>query len=133
MDMPGENILIVDDEPLICSALRRELKGAGYHVDSVLSGEDALEAVKQRRYCLALIDKNMPRMNGMEVCRRMKEISPGLIVILVTGEGAISKEELEAVGGWACLFKPFARGEVLAQVKEALGEPEAPPSGRVSS
>ncbi|MBF0123518.1 MAG: response regulator [Candidatus Omnitrophica bacterium] len=120
--MSVESILVVDDEAFIGSSLMRALGGAGYSVDSVLSGEEALEAVTQKNYSLALVDINMPHMNGVETCRRIKKISPDLIVIIITGGEVICETEIAAAGGWASLFKPFAHGELQEKIKKALSE-----------
>lgn len=119
--MLGANILIVDDEPLIGYSLKRELGDRGYQVDSVLSGEEAQDAVKQKKYDLALIDKNMPGINGIETCRCVKSSCPDMVVIFITGENRFPQEEAAAAGGSGFLFKPFAAGEVLAAVQKALG------------
>lgn len=120
--MPGENILIVDDEPLVCKGLERMLHRAHYHVHSVLSGAEALAMAAQKDYALALIDKNMPGMDGLQTCRELKKLCPGLIAILMTGGHAISEAEFLAAGGKTFLHKPFRQGEVLEVVQKALDE-----------
>ncbi|MBF0123411.1 MAG: response regulator [Candidatus Omnitrophica bacterium] len=120
--MPGENILIVDDEPTICIGQERELSWANYHVDTVSDGAEALEIARQKKYDLALIDKCMPGMDGIQTCREIKKISPDLIVILITGGHAIPEVEFLAAGGRICISKPFLQGEVLEAVQKALGE-----------
>lgn len=120
--MAGERILIVDDERFVGMALKRELGRLAYQVDSVLSGEEAVKLCRQKEYSVALIDKNMPGMNGVNTCRELKKFSQDLIVILITGENTVPEAELEAAGGMSYLFKPFLEGEVREAVKLALNE-----------
>ncbi len=125
--MAGENILIVDDEPLIGVAFQRELGLEGYHVNSVLSGEAALQAVTQKKYDLVLIDKDMPGIDGIETCREIAKICPDAILIFMTGlfdQNNYAKEcQFVEAGGRSCnLYKPFRQGELRAVVRKALDE-----------
>ena len=123
--MAGENLLIVDDEPLIGIAFQRELSEKGYNVDSVLSGEAAVKAVKLKKYHLGLIDKDMPGMDGIETCREIKKICPEMILIFMTGlfnrENTLKEAAFVAAGGRTYyLYKPFSQGEVQEVIKKAL-------------
>lgn len=118
--MPGENILVVDDELLVGEALKRVLMREKYNVESVLSGAAALELARQKKYDLAIIDKNMPGMNGIHTCAEMRKLCPDLAVILITGENEIPADEFAAAGGGTILFKPFLQGEVEDSVHKAL-------------
>lgn len=125
--MAAENILVVDDEPLIGTAFQRELGERGYQVDCVLSGEAAVEAVKQKKYHLALIDKNLSGMDGIETCRAIKKISPDSILVFMTGhfdkENTLKEQAFVAAGGRTYyLYKPFATGELQDVVQKALQE-----------
>ncbi len=124
-DMPGENILIVDDEPLIGSSLKSELNDAGYHVDSVLSGVEALEAVKRKKYDVVFIDEVMPGMDGVETCKAIMKISAGSILIYMTGvfdsDNVVKELQFVDAGGQVhYLYKPFGTGEVLQVIVKAL-------------
>lgn len=123
--MSGERILVVDDEALIGIAFEREFSDKGYHVDYVLSGEEALRAVKEKDYDIVFIDKNLPGMDGIETCREIKKIAPALIAIFMTGafdKDNILKEQqfVEAGGRTFYLYKPFARGEVHEVIQQVL-------------
>ncbi len=125
--MSVANILVVDDEPLIGFAFKRELAADGYDVDSVLNGEEALKAVRVKKYDLALIDKDMPGMDGIETCKAIKKIAPDPVLVFMTGlfdKNNLSREgEFVAAGGKTyCLYKPFAQGELRAVVRKALDE-----------
>ncbi len=125
--MPAENILIVDDDPLIGIAFQRELGAEGYQVDSVLSGEEALKAVRLKKYDLGLIDKDMPGMDGIETCREIVKLCPGMILVFMTGlfdQNNYAKEcqFVEAGGRSYNLYKPFRQGELRAVIRKALQE-----------
>ena len=66
-------ILVVDDDRAVRESLRRSLAFNGYQVDLASDGKDALEAVQQRRPDAMVLDVMMPRLDGLEVCRRMRE------------------------------------------------------------
>jgi CheY-like chemotaxis protein len=125
--MSAERILVVDDEPIIGIAFQRELGEQGFTVDSVTSAEDAFKAVKSKRYDLVFIDKVMPGIDGIEACRKIKEISPRSIAIFMTGyldKHNILKEKefIDAGGKSYYLYKPFAEGELLMVIQKALQE-----------
>ena len=125
--MSAENILIVDDEEIIGIALERELSEKGYHIDYVLSGEEALKAVQNKKYDIVFIDKKMPGMDGIETCREIKKLSPLSIAIFMTGlfdQNNIFKEQqfVQAGGRTYYLYKPFSQGEVQEVILKALNE-----------
>ena len=129
LDMTGASVLIVDDEPFIGSALKRELSGAGYYVESVLSGMEAVEAVKQKKYGVVLIDQVMPDLDGVETCKAIKKISPESVFIYMTGlfdrDNVVKERQFAEAGGRVYfLYKPFAQGEVQDTVKMALSRKE---------
>ncbi len=127
----GDNILVVDDEPLIGIVFKRELCAVGYHVDSVLSGPEALKAVGQKKYALAFIDKVMPGMDGIKTCVELNTISPDTALVFMTG--IFDKDNIviahpaglrEQLGRQKIhyLYKPFASGEIVSLAMKALGE-----------
>jgi len=121
-----EKILVVDDEKIIGTAFKRELSKEGYEVDSVLSGEEALEMVKLKNYALIFVDLIMPGIDGIQTCKAIKEISPDSIIVFMTGridKDTIFKEiEFTRAGGKVYyLYKPFVEGEILAVTRKAIG------------
>ena len=87
------NILIVDDEPDQCNTLKDILEVNGYQVDTALSSQEALGAVKIKQYDLAIIDLVLKEeKNGVEVFKEMKNIRPEIKALLFTGYGP--QEEL---------------------------------------
>jgi len=124
-DLQCKNILVVDDEPLIGIAFERELGVEGYHVDSVLSAEAALQAVREKHYDLAFIDKILPKIDGVTACLWIKKFSPGTICIFMTGVFDIYNELEEvafvyAGGTTYGLYKPFVRHQLLDVIQRAI-------------
>ena len=114
-------ILIVEDEPLLRTGLVDLLTGAGHTVEAVADGEAALARGVDPTFELLLLDLMLPLLDGIEVCRRLRELRPGLPVLMLTARGS----EEEKVAGFEAgaddyLTKPFGTKELLARV-EALG------------
>ena len=124
--MAAESILVVYDEKIIGTWFDREFSGKGYHVESVLNGEAAVNAVKKIQYDLVFIDKDMPGMDGIETCRAIKRLSPASICIFMTGkfdkDNTLQESEfLDAGGRTYYLYKPFGEGEIQDVILKALG------------
>jgi two-component system response regulator AtoC len=83
-------VLVVDDEPDAVELLREFLTAKGYEVIAASDGEEALRKLKEDRPHLILLDVRMPKMNGLEVLKRVREIDSGVGVIMVT---AVNEEE----------------------------------------
>lgn len=100
-------LLIVDDEPLILEVLSEHFK-AEYEVETALNGADALGAIVRARPDVVLLDINMPRMNGVEVLRDIKQIDDSIAVIMVTAneQVALAAESLR-IGAFGYVPKPF--------------------------
>ena len=75
------NILVVDDDPAVLAGHARLLEQAGYVVERAINGETALQAVRDRRPDLLLLDRNLPGIDGLEVCRQIKR-DPALADVL---------------------------------------------------
>ena len=103
----AKRILIVDDEPLITEVLSEHFK-SDYEVETALNGTDALTAIVRQRPDIVLLDINMPRMNGVEVLRDIKQIDETIAVIMVTANEqiALAAEALKS-GAFGYVPKPF--------------------------
>jgi response regulator RpfG family c-di-GMP phosphodiesterase len=122
------SVLLADDEPEIRRLCRATLKAEGIDCDDAADGIETLEAVRRRSYDLVLLDIAMPRLSGLEVCRRLREEPPGphLKVILVSGHA--TGDELAvalAAGADDFLTKPFSLIQLAARVASALRLKEA--------
>ncbi len=115
-------ILIVDDDPLVCNALKRQLIKHEYVVDMVLRGRDAIEIMHRRQYDIVFLDICLPDINGLEVYARIKKQHPQTIGIMMTGFGnepqvkQLIREAREE--GHVCLEKPFPVEDVLSLIDQ---------------
>lgn len=115
-----QRILIVDDEPQITRVLRRSLTAQGYDVRSAADGESAMETLGDWPPDLIITDLSMPNMDGLELCRRARQLSSVPIVVLsVKGDEQTKVEALDA-GADDYVTKPFGIAELLARVRAAL-------------
>src|SRR5216117_4009694 len=113
-------VLVVDDEPQITRVLKTVLSSQGYQVRVAAEGESALSSVSEWRPELVITDLYMPRMDGIELCRRIRAVSAVPIIVLsVKGEERTKVEALDS-GADDYVTKPFGADELLARVRAAL-------------
>ncbi len=114
-------ILVVEDEPLLREGLVDLLEGAGYSATAVGDGESALAAGSDPSIELVILDLMLPKLDGVEVCRRLRELRPDLPILMLTARGA-EDDKVEGLRSGAddYVTKPFGNRELLARV-EALG------------
>ena len=114
-------ILIVDDEQIIIASCLRILAGDGYQVEGVGDGFEALRRIDANQYDLVILDIMMPKIDGLEVLRRIKEGHPDIDVIMITGlseiETAVKSMKL---GAFDYLPKPFDPDELKRVVQRAI-------------
>ncbi len=87
--MSEKKILVVDDEEVIRDILEQAFSKAGYTVRSAESGEKALEILKDEKIQVMFLDLNMPEMNGVELCRKIRKDFPMAIIHAVTGYSSL--------------------------------------------
>ena len=118
-------ILIVDDDESIRKVLTAILEDQGYAVDSADSAKKAIQKTKRKIYNLALIDIRLPDMEGINLLTRMKDTTPKMRKIIITGYPTL-KNAVEAVnkGADAYIVKPFDMEKVLKKIKEQLKRQE---------
>jgi DNA-binding response OmpR family regulator len=129
-----ELILLVDDEPSIIKLSRMYLERDGFQVESAADGESALESIARLRPGLLVLDVMLPRVDGLEVCRRLRaENNPIPIIMLTARDEDIDKIVGLELGADDYLTKPFNPRELLARVKALLRRSEriAGPSSKV--
>jgi len=113
-------ILVVDDEPQITRVLLRSLTSKGYDVRIAGDGDFALQTFHDWPASLVITDLAMPNMGGLELCRRLREISDVPIIVLsVRGEEKTKVEALDA-GADDYVTKPFGMDELLARIRATL-------------
>jgi two-component system response regulator MprA len=114
-------ILVVDDEPAVQNALFRALTLEHYDVAKASDGYEALERLGSTPYEAIILDIAMPRMDGLEVCRRLREGGDSTPVLMLTARGEVDDRVAGLdVGADDYLIKPFALRELLARVRALL-------------
>ena len=116
----GRKILLVDDEPLIVKGLKYSLEQEGYETDSAADGEEALNKFFAGKYDLILLDVMLPKLDGIEVCQRIREKSY-VPIIMLTAKG----EDMDKILGFEYgaddyMTKPFNILEVKARIRSIL-------------
>jgi len=121
MALERKHILLVDDDETIIAPFQLVLQNAGYHVDSALTGQQALEKTEKADYELAILDIKLPDIRGIEVAREIRKQHDDIRLIIITGysEMADSIETID-VGIDEILIKPIEPDELLRAVKESL-------------
>jgi len=114
-------ILAVDDEPIILDSFRKILVLAGFSVDTVESGPEALALLREQDYDFLFTDLKMPQMNGVEVVKSAHHLRPDLDVVVITGYGTIeSAVETMQHGAIDYVQKPFTEEELIAIANRLL-------------
>jgi CheY-like chemotaxis protein len=121
LDHPRARILAVDDEEIILDSFRKILVLAGYSIDTVESGAEALGLIRKNDYDFVFTDLKMPEMDGVEVTKAVRHLRPDIDVIVITGYASIeSAVETVKFGAMDYVEKPFTEDELLAFVKTAV-------------
>lgn len=122
--MPGELILLVDDEPNIIELARLYLEREGFRTVAVSDGQSALDSVAENIPALMVLDLMLPQVEGYEVCRRVRATSDLPIIMLTARDEDIDKIIGLELGADDYLTKPFNPRELVARVKAILRRSE---------
>ena len=131
-------VLVIDDDAVVGSSFERVLSDKGYEVRTVLSGEEALDTIKESNFDVVFTDIKMPGIDGLEVTERIKERCPWTPVVVITGYGTEENEARAAVlGASGFVRKPLTpeiiesitlkavhEQEVILEAAEPANEPE---------
>jgi DNA-binding response OmpR family regulator len=123
MDSTNElaHVLVVDDEGAIRYSVSKTLQRVGYTVSEAASGEEALDAMKKDRYDVVLTDIRMPGLTGVELLKRIKEVAPDAIVILMTGYASLGTAvEALRLGAHDYLIKPSSSQDIRQSVARGV-------------
>jgi DNA-binding NtrC family response regulator len=121
--MAGKSrVLVVDDEEALRYLLSTELAAEGYDVETAGDGDEAIEAIRQKDYDVVLLDIKMPRVDGFEVLRFIKQNKPEIKVIMLTAYADV-KNAIEALklGASDFVSKPYDLEDILTSINRALG------------
>ena len=113
-------ILIIEDEKQIARFLQLELDHEGYLVDLEYDGRKGLERVQEHQYDLILLDIMLPELNGIEVCRRIRQFSSLPIIMLTAKDDVFDRVRGLDIGADDYITKPFAIEELLARIRAVL-------------
>jgi DNA-binding response OmpR family regulator len=117
----GQHVLVVDDDPTVSDVVRRYLERADFDVTLAGDGPGALDAVDSRRPDLVVLDLMLPGMDGLEVCRRLREQDPDLPVVMLTALGEESDRVVGlSLGADDYVTKPFSPRELVLRVQSVL-------------
>ncbi|MBI4313047.1 MAG: response regulator transcription factor [Chloroflexi bacterium] len=118
---PESRILVVEDEPAYQRLIRFNLETKGYAVACVASGEEALTFIAEQMPDLVMLDIMLPGMDGFEVCKRIREVTHSVCIIMLTAKNtAQDKVKGLELGADDYLAKPFSAPEMLARVGAVL-------------
>jgi CheY-like chemotaxis protein len=122
---PQKRILVVDDEPLICYAVKMMLQHDGHVVETAGSAEDALTLLEKGKFDLVITDYKMPGMTGDELALAIKALDPAQLVIMITAYAEMLKSAEHSLEGIDyILSKPF----LMADLRTAIATVTPPPA-----
>lgn len=117
----AENILLVDDDAAIAQVVEIHINNIGYTLVHCLDGEEGLERALNEPFAAVILDWNLPKIEGIEICRRLRQENPQVPVMMLTSRG----DEIDRVLGLEIgaddyLSKPFSARELSARLKSLL-------------
>ena len=121
MERRVTKVLLVEDDARIAGFVRRGLEAEGYHVDLAESGSEALTLAQDGPYPLIILDRMLPGLDGLNVCRSLREIGSNSMILMLTAKDSL-QDKLDGLGSGAddYLTKPFAFDELLARMHALL-------------
>ncbi len=119
--MEEKKLLVVDDEQMICDLYTATFSRAGYTVRTANSAEEALEILKKEKYWVMFLDLNLPGMNGIDLCRNIRQAYPMVIAYAVTGYTSLFHlNECREVGFEDYFSKPVSMKDLLEAAEIAF-------------
>lgn len=116
-------ILVVDDEDALRTVLSNELTSEGYDVSTASDGDEAISTIQRGLYDLVLLDIKMPRLNGFEVLKFVKEKHPKTKVVMLTGFADLKNAiESKKLGAEDFVSKPYDLVDLLTTIERVLSE-----------
>jgi two-component system response regulator MprA len=130
LEAPTGRVLVVEDDDEIADVLRRSLRQEGHEVRTAADGEEALEAARDFSPDMVVLDLGLPKLDGVEVCRRLR--ADGDVPILILTARSDTEDRVRGLDAGAddYLPKPFERSELLARLRALMRR--RPPRGSAS-
>lgn len=134
----SKKLLLVEDDSELASLLSMHLEELGYELDHVNDGERGLQTALEKDYSLVILDVMLPKMDGLEICRRLREKKKSVLILMLTSRSQeVDKVVGLELGADDYVTKPFKLSELIARIKallrrkqaiteEARAEPESP-------
>ena len=119
-----KSVLVVEDSPTQLEVFKTIVKDAGYEVDTAASGEEALKVVGAKSFDLIILDLLLPRVDGFEVCRRIKrnpDTKKAKIIAVTSFDVKDIEEKVTAAGMDDMIIKPFKPEDIVAKIKKLIG------------
>jgi DNA-binding response OmpR family regulator len=129
--MERGTILVVDDEPNIADLIELYLSREGFRVVKATTGEDGVRAVSEQRPRLVVLDVGLPDVDGLEVCRRLRQTSTIPVIFLTARDSEIDRVLGLELGADDYVTKPFSPVELVARVKAVLRRTEGPAAAEI--
>jgi DNA-binding response OmpR family regulator len=124
--MERGTVLVVDDEPNIADLIELYLRREGFRVVKATTGEEGVRAVSEHRPRLVVLDVGLPDVDGLEVCRRLRQTSTIPVIFLTARDSEIDRVLGLELGADDYVTKPFSPAELVARVKAVLRRSEGP-------
>jgi len=117
--MKDQSILCVDDDINLVNALKIILNNSNYRVFTASDGFEALDILKEKPIDIAIVDYKMPRMDGVELLKKIKELNQKVEVLILTGYGTISNAvECIKIGAFDYIIKPFRKDDIIKRIEK---------------
>jgi DNA-binding NtrC family response regulator len=116
------SVLIVDDNKLICWGLEKVVSAQGLLVATVITGGEAIAEVRRTQYDAVFVDVNLPDISGFELLSRIRNLSPGTKVIMMTADNTADNRRRAMESGAASFVgKPFSNHEIREVLRDVVG------------
>jgi DNA-binding response OmpR family regulator len=129
--MERGTILVVDDEPNIADLIELYLTRDGFRVVKATTGEDGVRAVSDHRPRLVVLDVGLPDVDGLEVCRRLRQTSTIPVIFLTARDSEVDRVLGLELGADDYVTKPFSPAELVARIKAVLRRTEGPAAAEI--
>lgn len=130
MPSPTRSVLLVEDDDSIADMLRDFFEQDGYRFLHAITGEEAVERLRIRPVSAVLLDINLPGIDGVETCRRIREFTQIPVIMLTARDTETDKVLGLEMGADDYVTKPFSPRELMARIKAVLRRSEEPPARR---